>query len=94
MNEEHQNHDALMAVTKPDAGLFLLRVEKTSNGIFLRGESLSIGVDQFLELGAVSAVVVLQKVHGSCCSFAGPAYRLAMKRKLFGKSTHLMTFTC
>jgi hypothetical protein len=59
MNQEHQNHDALMAVTKPDAGLFLLRVEKKSNGIFSRRESLSIGVDQIFRRDAVSAVVVL-----------------------------------
>jgi hypothetical protein len=56
---EHQNHDALMAVTKPDAGLFLLRVEKKSIGIFSRGDSLSISVDQVSELGTVSAVLVL-----------------------------------
>ena len=56
---EHQNHDALMAVTKPDAGLFLLRVEKQSSGIFLRRESLSSGVDRVSEREAVSAVLVL-----------------------------------
>jgi hypothetical protein len=59
MNQEHQNHDALMAETKPDAGLFLLRGEKKSNGIFSRRESLSIGVDQIFRRDAVSAVVVL-----------------------------------
>jgi hypothetical protein len=37
-NHEHQNHDALMAVTKPSAALFLFRTQKTWN-IFASGES-------------------------------------------------------
>jgi len=31
------------------------------------------------------------KFNGQCCAFVGPAYRLAMKRKLFRKSAHPKT---
>ena len=59
-----------MAVTKPNAGLFLLGVEKKSNGIFSRRESLSIGMDRGFERYAVSAVVVLQEIQWLILCFA------------------------
>jgi hypothetical protein len=42
-NHEHHNHDALFALTKLPAALFLWNTEKTL-GIFSPSESLSIGV--------------------------------------------------
>jgi hypothetical protein len=47
-NHEHHNQDALLAVTKLPAALFLFRPEKKHmglHGIFSRPESLSIGLD-------------------------------------------------
>ncbi len=73
-NHEHHNQDALLAVTKLPAALFLFRAEKKTHGItwniFVSGESIyrsGLG-PECPERDAASAALVPYKVHGSCSS--------------------------
>jgi hypothetical protein len=56
-------------------------------------DSLSISAELVSERDAVSALLVSQKVHGSCCSFARPAYNLSMRGKHFRICTFLITLS-